>query len=37
MGACRICIVKAISLVALYLVLQIAALVAVTGLWTATS
>ena len=30
-------IVKAISLAALYLVLQLAALVAVTGLWTATS
>ena len=37
MDPCRVCIVKAISLAALYLVLQIAALVAVMGLWTAVS
>lgn len=35
--AMRTGIVKAISLAALYLVLQLAALAAVTGLWTATS
>ena len=37
MHTCRVRIVKAISLAALYLVLQFAALVAVVGLWTAAT